>query len=524
MSGEMSETIFVVNQIGSGCYGFPSEPQIDKYGNWCGYGWFRLSESYMPPPGECWEYRLTRKGDIDTDGDPIGWKIVGIGKDGSVLCEKGNGQRRRYSFGDVAKEQPSGEAWERLLNVVADYVRNVGIVGPRGERIKEAWKAYEAAQSAEPQRPKIVCLCGSTRFAKEFADANERETLAGNIVLSVGCFRRTAPDGQREPMEESVKAALDVLHKRKIDLADEVLVLNVGGYIGDSTRSEIEHARKTGKRVRYLEPGRTPTNDPPLPASTDEPPESQIAIQQGMIERLTKERDEALRELANERSISDQVIDERNATIAELRSELDETRTERHAYKSRLREFCQRLVDMVGAEGPEDVQGMLDKVNAEINRLKQSIDSLSANLADKEGFLNSAGDEIEVLTKERDEARSELRSLSTISGQTIAELRAKLERPEMPECVREFVDAVLLEVPGLFAQKIAAVRDHYAPPLKFEVGGVYISSDERSEWELLKIARNGTMLFWGTTSEAVMRTDESGVSNIGGIKIVKRVR
>ena len=260
----------------------------------------RVLEYYgteKPPPGECWEIVQMRKGDIDTDGEPIGWKIVGIGKDGSVLCEKDNGQRRRYSFGDGAKDQPTGEAWERLINAVADYSRNVGIVGPRGETIKEAWKAYEAAQSAEPQRPKIVCLCGSTRFAKEFADANERETLAGNIVLSVGCFRRTAPDGQREPMEESVKAALDVLHKRKIDLADEVLVLNVGGYIGDSTRSEIEHARKTGKRVRYLEPGRTPTNDPPLPASTDEPPESQIAIQQGMIERLTKERDEAVTEL-----------------------------------------------------------------------------------------------------------------------------------------------------------------------------------------------------------------------------------
>ncbi len=110
MSGEMSETIFVVNQIGSGCYGFLSEPQIDKYGNWCGYGWFRLSESYMPPPGECWEYRLTRKGDIDTDGDPIGWKIVGIGKDGSVLCEKGNGQRRRYLFGDGANWKPIDDA------------------------------------------------------------------------------------------------------------------------------------------------------------------------------------------------------------------------------------------------------------------------------------------------------------------------------------------------------------------------------------------------------------------------------
>lgn len=101
--------------------------------------------------------------------------------------------------------------------------------------------------------PRIVCLCGSTRFGQEYADANERETLAGKIVLSVGCFRRVAPDGEREPMEETIKVALDELHKRKIDLCDEVLVLNVGGYIGSSTRSEIDYAVAHGKPVRYLE-------------------------------------------------------------------------------------------------------------------------------------------------------------------------------------------------------------------------------------------------------------------------------
>jgi hypothetical protein len=103
-----------------------------------------------------WEMDVTRSGDIDTDGEPIGWKIVGIGEGGSVLCEKPNGQRRRYSFGDGAKEQPSGEAWERLLNVVGDYVRNVGIVGPRGDAVKKAFAAYEAAQSADepPQSQK----------------------------------------------------------------------------------------------------------------------------------------------------------------------------------------------------------------------------------------------------------------------------------------------------------------------------------------------------------------------------------
>lgn len=98
--------------------------------------------------------------------------------------------------------------------------------------------------------PKVVCLCGSTRFMTEFYDANMRETLAGRIVLTVGMSSK----GDCQPTEEQ-KAELDALHCHKIDLADEILVLNVGGYIGDSTRREIDHARRTGKLVRYLEPG-----------------------------------------------------------------------------------------------------------------------------------------------------------------------------------------------------------------------------------------------------------------------------
>jgi hypothetical protein len=97
--------------------------------------------------------------------------------------------------------------------------------------------------------PEIVCLCGSTRFMKEFYDANMRETLAGRIVLTVGM----SSNGDCKPTEEQ-KISLDKLHKRKIDLADSVLVLNVGGYIGDSTRSEIAHAKATGKPIRFLEP------------------------------------------------------------------------------------------------------------------------------------------------------------------------------------------------------------------------------------------------------------------------------
>jgi hypothetical protein len=103
---------------------------------------------------------------------------------------------------------------------------------------------------------RIVCLCGSTRFMEQFFMSGWDETMKGNIVLSVGVnLKMETPDGGHvgEAMGEQVKVMLDELHKRKIDLADEALALNVGGYIGESTRSEIEYAIKHGKPVRYLE-------------------------------------------------------------------------------------------------------------------------------------------------------------------------------------------------------------------------------------------------------------------------------
>lgn len=95
--------------------------------------------------------------------------------------------------------------------------------------------------------PTIVCLCGSTRFAQAFMDAYAERTDAGEIVLSVGRFQPV------HGWDAEKKAKLDELHKRKIDLADYVLVLNVGGYIGSSTRSEIDYAIGHGKPVHYLE-------------------------------------------------------------------------------------------------------------------------------------------------------------------------------------------------------------------------------------------------------------------------------
>ncbi len=96
----------------------------------------------------------------------------------------------------------------------------------------------------------VITLCGSTRFKDSFLEAQKRLTLAGNIVISVGLFGHSGDD---EVWTEGTKEMLDDMHKRKIDMADGIYVINVGGYIGQSTRSEIEYARSQGKSVEFLE-------------------------------------------------------------------------------------------------------------------------------------------------------------------------------------------------------------------------------------------------------------------------------
>lgn len=96
----------------------------------------------------------------------------------------------------------------------------------------------------------VITLCGSTRFKEQFLEVQKRLTLEGNIVISVGLFGHSGDD---EVWTEGTKEMLDDMHKRKIDMADAIYVINVGGYIGESTRSEIEYAKRNGKEVRYLE-------------------------------------------------------------------------------------------------------------------------------------------------------------------------------------------------------------------------------------------------------------------------------
>ncbi len=174
--------------------------------------------------------------------------------------------------GDGVRELPEAvrEALRMLDDTITAPMRETFMHAPKcpcrdccAVRVSEALSALSAPQPAAPgdgeavRRPRIVCLCGSTRFYDAFQEANYQLTMAGKIVLSVGFYPHSkAQHGHGEGVghDSAEKVALDELHKRKIDLADEVLVLNVGGYIGESTRGEVSYAERLGKPVAYLEP------------------------------------------------------------------------------------------------------------------------------------------------------------------------------------------------------------------------------------------------------------------------------
>ena len=95
---------------------------------------------------------------------------------------------------------------------------------------------------------KVITLCGSTRFKDDFERINKELTLLGNIVISVGCFGHSG-----DTFTEEQKVMLDDIHKRKIDMADAIYVINKDGYIGSSTKSEIQYALRLGKQIIYME-------------------------------------------------------------------------------------------------------------------------------------------------------------------------------------------------------------------------------------------------------------------------------
>ena len=103
---------------------------------------------------------------------------------------------------------------------------------------------------------KVITLCGSTRFRAEYERVQKELTLHGNIVISVGLFGHSGDD---EVWKDGVKEMLDEMHLAKIDMADEIFVINPGGYIGQSTAREIAYARSHGKTFKSLCPLELPS-------------------------------------------------------------------------------------------------------------------------------------------------------------------------------------------------------------------------------------------------------------------------
>ena len=95
----------------------------------------------------------------------------------------------------------------------------------------------------------IITLCGSIKFKDEFMKVQEKLTLEGNIVLIPNFFTNI----KKEDINLEFKNMLDKMHKQKIDMSNEIYVINIGGYIGESTKSEIEYAKSKGKKIFYIE-------------------------------------------------------------------------------------------------------------------------------------------------------------------------------------------------------------------------------------------------------------------------------
>ena len=99
-------------------------------------------------------------------------------------------------------------------------------------------------------KAKIICLCGSLRFKKTFGAIELMYVLRGYIVLTPCCMY---VDAQRTDTYMEHKEQFDKMHKAKIDIADEVYIINENGYIGESTMSELEYASSLKKKIIFME-------------------------------------------------------------------------------------------------------------------------------------------------------------------------------------------------------------------------------------------------------------------------------
>ena len=178
----------------------------------------------------------------------------------TVIQKRGDYNLDEYSNKIAAlysSQEPQKSEKQKVADLLGVPLSEVHTLDIQDGKLVEIVDVPQSVSTPTDKFPKIVCLCGSTRFSEAFQKAQFDLTMAGVIVLTIGCNLKTDAElfkNYSESELKEIKTKLDELHKRKIDLANEVLILNVGGYIGESTRSEINYAKEHGKEIKYLEP------------------------------------------------------------------------------------------------------------------------------------------------------------------------------------------------------------------------------------------------------------------------------
>ena len=163
---------------------------------------------------------------------------------------------KEYGFDTVIFELPSCNIVKKDGHYTDDEIAIFKTVVERGVRYFFNSARKGKLQNDKPivtNKYKIITLCGSIKFKDEFMRVQEKLTLDGNIVLTPNFFNNI----KKEDIDEKTKKMLDEMHKQKIDLSDEIYVINVGGYIGESTKNEIEYAKARGKEVSFMENKKT---------------------------------------------------------------------------------------------------------------------------------------------------------------------------------------------------------------------------------------------------------------------------
>ena len=155
-------------------------------------------------------------------------------------------------FDTVVFELPSYEIVEQDGNYSEEEIKEFRETVEKDAHLFFKYAREGRIQNSESlikNQYKIITLCGSIKFKDEFMKVQEKLTLDGNIVLTPNFFNNI----KKEEIDEKTKKMLDEMHKQKINMSDEIYVINVGGYIGESTKNEIEYAKAKGKRISYLE-------------------------------------------------------------------------------------------------------------------------------------------------------------------------------------------------------------------------------------------------------------------------------